>query len=197
VLLWPWQDLRFAVPLMPFLFYYLAHALTLPIMLVARLKPVDARTVAGVALIALSVPACVHTVHIAQADRAAGYHYQADKLGDWEGYSDWQDFHAAAMWLQAHAVPGATVVNRSPNIFYLWTGLASRNYPYSLSPATVMQDVSMEHNDYVVYDDFTWTYTTPLYLRPAIKLYPDRFIPVAHFHGTTVYRVVPPKAKGR
>jgi hypothetical protein len=189
VLLWPWQDLRFAVPLMPFLFYYVATALILPMRLGMPSNIAGARLAAALVLLPLTVPTGVHTLHIAQHDRSVGYHFQSDKLGEWEGYSDWRDFHAAAVWLQAHAKPGSTVINRSPNILYLWTGLASRNYPYSLDTYSVMKDVSQEKSDYLLYDNFTWTYTTALYVKPVIARFPQRFVPVARFHGTIVYEV--------
>jgi hypothetical protein len=198
VLLWPWKDLRFAVPLMPFFFYYAAWFLALPFLLVNLvLQPghrFQAQLAAACILFPLTVPGGVHTLHTAQNDRVVGYHYQADKLGDWEAYADWQDFHAAAIWLKANALPGSTVINRSPNIFYLWTGLPSRNYPYTFDSWSVMQDVSRERLDYVVADDFTWTYTTDLYMKPAIRRFGDRFAALQHFRGTTVYQVLPAAA---
>ncbi len=190
VLLWPWQDLRFAVPIMPFIFYYMAMALHAAVFFASRLRHLDPRVVAALVLIPLTIPTGAHTVHIARDDRAAGYHYQSDKLGEWVAYPDWQDFHAAAMWLKVHAIPGSTVINRSPNIFYLWTGLASRNYPYTFNEWSVMQDVSAEHVDYMLLDDFSWTYTTNVYMRPVVKRYPDRFVLLHRFRGAAVYAVV-------
>jgi hypothetical protein len=191
VLLWPWQDLRFAVPIMPFLFYYVALAICLPMTMLARLFPINARAATALVLIPLSLPTGVHTLHIAEIDRQAGYHYQLDRLGEWQAYPDWRDFHAAAMWLKSNALPGSTVINRSPNLFYLWTGLASRNYPYTFDRSAVMRDVSSEHLDYVISDDFQWTYTTGLYLRPVIRRYPKRFLPLKVFNKTVVYQVIP------
>jgi hypothetical protein len=190
VLLWPWQDLRFAVPIMPFLFYYVAMAGYAPLLAVSRIRRFNPSLLTGLAIILLTTPTGAHTFHIARDDRSAGYHYQSDKLGEWVAYADWQDFHAAAMWLKAHVAPGSTVINRSPNIFYLWTGLASRNYPYSFDTWSVMKDVSMEPVDYVLFDDFSWTYTTNLYMKPVINRFPDRFVLLHTFRGAKVYKVV-------
>ncbi len=190
VLFWPWQDLRFAVPVMPFLFYYVAMAVFAAFSGARRLRTVGPGLLTGLVLIPLTLPTGIHTVHVARDDRVSGYHYQADKLGEWIAYADWQDFHAAALWLRSHAAPGSTVINRSPNIFYLWTGLASRNYPYSYDRWSVMQDVSHEQVDYVLLDDFSWTYTTNLYMRPVIQRYPDRFVLLRRFRGAAVYEVV-------
>ncbi len=190
VLLWPWQDLRFAVPLMPFLFYYFALAIVAPMRVLANFRPINPRMAAAMVLIPLTFPTGIHTFHTAQTDREAGYHYQIDRLGEWQAYSDWRDFHAAAIWLKANALPGSTVINRSPNIFYLWTGLPSRNYPYTFDTTDVMQDVSAESVDYVLMDDFKWTFTTGLYMKPVVKRFPDRFVPLKEFNSTIIYLVI-------
>lgn len=194
VLLWPWSDLRFAVPILPFLVYYLAMALLPPMVVLARWRPIDPRVAVAMALIPLSLPTGKHTLGTAIHDRQVGYHYEVERLGEWPAYQDWREFHAAAMWLKQNAVPGATIIDRSPNIFYLWTGLKSRNYPYSFDRAYVMSDIGKEHNDYVIDDDFTaWTYTTRLYLEPVIKRYKNRFFgpfPIRQAGATKVYQVI-------
>jgi hypothetical protein len=191
VLLWPWQDLRFAVPILPFLFYYLAYAFIAPFTLLARWRPVDPRIAAALVLLPLSAPGALHTIHTAQADHAKGYHYEVERLGEWPAYPDWRDFHAAAEWLKAHAAPGSTVINRSPNLLYLWTGLWSRNYPYSFDRAYMIRDITHEGNDYIIRDRFNWTYTTGLYLDPVLRQYKQLFKQVYAKHGTIVYQYVP------
>jgi hypothetical protein len=193
VLVWPWTDLRFAVPILPFLVYYLASALLVPMVVLARWRPIDPCVAAAMALIPLCLPTGVHTLHTAIHDRQVGYHYEIERLGEWPAYADWRDFHAAAMWLEQNAVPGATIVDRSPNIFYLWTGLKSRNYPYSWDRSYVMSDLGKEHNDYVIDDDFQWTYTTGNYLEPVIRQFKSRFFgpfPIHDAHNTKVYQVI-------
>ncbi|MDB5074445.1 MAG: repeat protein [Chloroflexi bacterium] len=191
VLLWPWQDLRFAVPLMPFLFYYIALVISVPMMVLSRITPINPRVAAAMVLIPITIPTGVHTFHIAKTDREAGYHYQLDRLGEWPAYADWRDFHSAALWLKSHAQPGSTVINRSPNLFYLWTGLSSRNYSYTFDTSAVLRDMSSEHNDYVIVDDFRWTYTTDIYLKPVIRRFANRFVLLKRFHKTAIYRVAP------
>jgi hypothetical protein len=190
VLLWPWQDLRFAVPVLPFMVYYLANALILPMLLLAKVRPIDPRIAAAVVLLPLIAPTAKHTLNTALVDRKAGYHYEIERLGEWRAYPDWQDFHAAAMWLRQNAVPGSTVINRSPNLLYLWTGLSSRNYPYSHDKAYMIRDITSEHKDYLIYDDFKWTYTTGLYIRPLLLQYPDLFFPLYRIHNTVVYQLL-------
>ncbi|HWE64270.1 MAG TPA: hypothetical protein VHB98_21370, partial [Chloroflexota bacterium] len=193
VLLWPWTDLRFAVPILPFLVYYLANALLMPMVALARVRPIDPRVAAAMALLPLSAPTGVHTFHTAIHDRRVGYHYEVERLGEWPAYSDWRDFHAAALWLKQHAAPGTTIIDRSPNIFYLWTGLKSRNYPYSFNRAYVMSDIGKERKDYVVDDKFQWTYTTAIYLEPVLEQYKQRFFgpfPVPGAHSTAIYQVI-------
>ncbi len=196
VLLWPWKDLRFAVPVLPFLLYYLAQAVSLLASLPWRLRMIDPRLIAAAVLIPFLGRSGYQTLHTALADRHAGYHYEVGRLGEWRAYADWRDFHAAAIWLEHHAPSGSTVVNRSPNLLYLWTGLASRNYPYSFNVEAMLDDIQSDHRDFVIYDDFDWTYTTKQYLRPVIKRYPSHFRPVARFHGTVVYEVLKGKSHG-
>lgn len=190
VLLWPWQDLRFAVPVLPFLVYYLANALILPMLLLARFRRIDPRVAAAMVLIPLVAPTAKHTLSTALVDRKASYHYEIDRLGEWPAYTDWRDFHAAAMWLRQNAVPGSTVINRSPNLLYLWTGLLSRNYPYSHDKAYMIRDITSEHKDYLIYDDFKWTYTTGLYVKPLLVQYPNLFFPLYRIHNTVVYQLL-------
>jgi hypothetical protein len=61
----------------------------------------------------------------------------------------------------------------------------------------MMHDLGSDHRDFVIYDDFDWTYTTKQYLRPVIKRYPSHFQAVAHFHGTVVYEVLKGKSVGK
>jgi hypothetical protein len=192
VLLWPWKDMRFAVPVLPFLFYYLAQAFRFLASLPWVLRRLDPRLVAACILIPFGGRPGLQTLHTALSERHVGYHYEAGLLGEWPAYADWRDFHAAAAWLKTHAPAGSTVVNRSPNLLYLWAGLPSRNYPYSFDKNAMLKDLTAEHHDYVVYDDFNWTYTTKLYLRPVISRYPAYFRPVARFNAAVVYLVVKP-----
>ncbi len=190
VLLWPWQDLRFAVPVLPFLFYYLAQAVLLPFLVLDRLPLLNPRLLVAIVLLPFAVRSGLHTVRTALDDRQVGYHYEAGRLGEWPAYPDWVEFHKAALWLQRYALPGSTVINRSPNLLYLWTGLPSRNYPYTFNRAAVLRDISREHNDYVIYDSFDWTYTTKQYLRPVIVHYRSHFVALKQFGHTTVYQVL-------
>lgn len=184
VLLWPWHDVRFVVPILPFLIYYLATALTVPWRLFARVHPVDPRRAVALILLALSVPTGLVTLHVALADHQAGYHTR-----EWPATADWRDFHAAALWLRRCAPPGSVVINRSPNLMYLWSGRLSRVYPYSFHRVYVLRDISKDRTDYVV-DDKLWPIdTTFLYLEPVLRLYADRFQRVYAIHGTTIYRV--------
>jgi hypothetical protein len=193
VLLWPWTDLRFAVPILPFLLYYLALAFVPPMLLLARWRPINPSVAVVMVLVPLLAPTAKHTLQTAINDRRAGYHYEVELLGEWPAYADWRDFHTAAMWLKANAVPGATVVDRSPNIFYLWTGIKSRNYPYSFNRKYVLSDLGSDRTDYVLDDDFQWTYTTKIYLDPVIRAFRSAFFgpfPIRAAHGTTVYQVI-------
>ncbi len=190
VLLWPWKDVRFAVPVLPFLFYYLAQAVGMAVDLPWRSQAVGSRLLAAAIMIPLVARPSLATLHTALSDRHPGYHYEASLLGEWPAYPDWRDFHAAATWLKANAPAGSTIINRSPNLLYIWTGLASRNYPYSFDLPAMIKDLTTEQRDYVIYDDFDWTYTTKQYLRPVIRRYPSYFQRVAQFNGTIVYLVV-------
>lgn len=192
VLLWPWQDLRFAVPVLPFLVYYLAHSIMLALIPLASWRRLDVRAAAAMVLIPLALPTGIHTLHTAMRDREAGYHYEVERLGEWPAYPDWREFHTAAMWLKAHVPPSSTIIDRSPNILYLWTGLHARNYPYSYNERYVLQDIGHEGNDYVIVDSFAWTYTTQIYLVPVLHTFRDHFLgplPIPGLKHTQVYRV--------
>lgn len=203
VLLWPWRDLRFAVPLLPFLLYYLATAFMMAaamvlflggmVMALARAlrttwrapvwpRPPHACLLAACVLLPLTVPIGLATLHTALADRQRSYH-----AGEWPASADWRDFHATALWLRRCALPGSVVISRSPNLMYLWSGLPSRLYPYSRDGAYVLADVSNDRLDYVVDDTFRWTDTTALYLRPVLRHEADRFVRVYALRGTAVY----------
>ena len=177
------------MPLTPFLLYYLALACQLPFRLRPHTRP-HAPVAAALLIAAFALPMAAHTLHAAHHDRTLGYHPQDDRLGEWPAYPDWRDFHAAALWLRSHAPAGSTVVCRSPNLFYLWTGIPARNYPYTFDHAAVLRGITADARDFVLADDFTWTYTTRAYLRPTLRRYPAHFQPVYTIRRTTVYRVL-------
>ncbi len=190
VLVWPWKDVRFAVPVLPFLFYYLAQAIGFVVDVSWRSKPTASRLLAAAIMIPLVARPAVTTLHTALSDRHPGYHYETSLLGEWPAYPDWRDYHAAAQWLKENAPAGSTIINRSPNLLYIWTGLASRNYPYIFNQRAMLKDLTTEQRDYVIYDDFDWTYTTKQYLRPVIRAFPSYFRRVAQFNGTIIYQMI-------
>jgi len=162
------SDVRYLMPLVPLMLFYISDGLTLAAQKATSLKNHTAPAVAVMALIATigassqlaRAPQNIEMIRRYQAgDRLAGYH------------PNWRSFFLASDWVSANTPEDALVTVRKPRLFHLWTGRKITEYPFSTDPDSVL-DVILD-TDFVVVDQISGT--TSRYLVPAIERAPERF----------------------
>ena len=185
------SDVRYLMPLVPLMLFYISDGLTLAAEKATSLKNHAAPAVAAMAVIATigafsqleRAPQNMDMIRRYRAgDQFAGYH------------PNWRSFFVASDWVSANTPDDAVVTVRKPRLFHLWTGRKITEYPFSTDPDSVL-DVILD-TDFVVVDQISGT--TGRYLMPAIKKAPERFPTVFQSDEppTWVLQVTDPLAGG-
>ncbi|MCE5270285.1 glycosyltransferase family 39 protein [bacterium] len=171
VLVWPdaWSDVRFIMPLIPLMLFYLATAVELIVGLVRpwRKRATVAAAVALLAVAALSLSAQVVRIPFnlrmltawSSGNRYAGYP------------PNWRRFFEAADWIRDNTPATAVVSSRKPRLVYLWSNRRVVGYPFTTDTEAVMAEVTQA--DYVILDNVSGT--TDRYLIPALKKHQNQF----------------------
>jgi hypothetical protein len=124
LLAWAFPPVRFLVPILPFLVWFLFVG-------AGRLKPV-----VGVMAAVLVVTSSIATWHLAQATRARG--------GTWfdaGGVDDWSGIINLVRWVDTNAPPDAVLIATHDPTFYLFTGRTALR-PDSMDPLMSYYNVS-------------------------------------------------------
>ena len=66
-------------------------------------------------------------------------------------------------------------MGRNAAMIYFLIGRRAVEYPYVAEPAALAEAIRTHAVRYIVEDQFTWTTSTALYLRPAMDGLPDHF----------------------
>jgi hypothetical protein len=122
VALWPWQPLRFLLPLLPFLVFYLLRGVQLAIR--AAPQAVEAGRAGVQGKVLAGVAACV----IAFSVYDHGAYLTAKYSASAEGGAAWLEAHraneAAMNWMRNNLRPEAGVIaTTNPALVYLYTGI--------------------------------------------------------------------------
>lgn len=114
VFFWPWPPLRFLMPLLPFLAFYL---------LKSPLKLSSWFSLVGFGLYFCFWPFNLYyLLKTAEVNHRYGYPYiitSGEKLSDTVA---WQDFQQLFAWLQRHTSPGDILASNLDSMLYLYTG---------------------------------------------------------------------------
>ncbi len=162
------SDVRYLMPLVPLMLFYISDGLTLVAEKATSLKNHTAPAVAAMALIA-TIGAFSQLARAPQNMEMIRRYRAGDQFA---GYPpNWRSFFVASDWVSANTPEDAVVTVRKPRLFHLWTGRKITEYPFSTDPDSVL-DVILD-SDFVVVDQISGT--TGRYLMPAIKKAPERF----------------------
>jgi len=171
VLVWPdaWSDVRFIMPLIPLMLFYMAEAAALTARFASSLRKhghvVAAVVLLIVAALSLSsqftrVPSNLRMLSAwAGGDRYAGYPV------------NWRRFFEAADWVRQNTPENAVITVRKPSLGYLWAGRRVDGYPFTTDTDSVLAQIL--RTDYVIVDQISGT--TARYLVPAIQKRNERF----------------------
>ena len=171
VLLWPevWSDVRFIMPLVPLILFYLAEGVAL---IMRPLLPDMAAAGIWVASAAcLAALSGLGTQLWRAPDNLAmlGHYFHGDR---YSGYpTAWRNFFEAADWVKENTPQTCVVTVRKPGLFYLYTGRRVDGYPFTANADSVLAQITK--TDYVIIDAVSGT--TYRYLVPAIQKAPERF----------------------
>jgi hypothetical protein len=161
-LLWPeaWSDVRFMLPLLPFLLLYLAQAYGMvlggwlkeksrwPAVLLAALL-----TASSLSALWPSIRQNRETARQRGHDRLAGYD------------PAWRSFFAGAEWVKNNTPESSIVVSRKPSLFYLVSQRRSFCYPFTTDRDSLRKAV--DKADYVMVEPVSGT--GQRYLVPAVQ----------------------------
>jgi len=173
-----WFDIRYIIPITPFLLIYMADGAVAAARLskrkLAASLPLSAAAALLVAFIGLGVqlvriPANLQMIRqYLLGDRYAGY------------IASWRHFFEAADWAGENTPESSVFTVRKPSLFYLHSGRKSNLYPFNRNVDSVFAEIS--ETDYVVInllraeDQLLHIHKTiSNYLVPAMEKHPERF----------------------
>ncbi len=198
ILLWPevWSGDRFALPLLPLLFAYGAHAV---VRFSRRLGPVAPRIAGAVALLAVLLPALGGLGDAIGAARACGPMTRAQ--GAFACYGGgYADFAEAASWSGANLPEGSAVLSRKPRLFFVLSGVPSRTFPFAADAAAHTQEADAVGARYELMDQIDRL--AAAYVGGAIQDAPGSYCSVRAFGqgpgvGTHLLGVLSPDSRAR
>lgn len=177
-----WYDIRYLVPILPFVFYYMLFALDRSFQWGANRvnRPTWGNPATTVAAILLILANSAVSIASPQAQRLRAKEYSGVA----------KDIYDSAMWIQSHH-PHATIVARNPGMVWFWTKMRVLSFPWYATPEQVLLFIENNQVDFVILDADEYSGVTGKYLKPALESHPDRFEQVAAFGTTRVLRVRP------
>jgi hypothetical protein len=192
-LLWPeaWSDIRFLLPLLPFLLLYLVQAYQYLITMVFKRK---ALWPAALLLVLISAANVSEDWTRVENDLKANKYYSQDKLS---GYDPaWRSFFTAAEWIKASTPENSIVVSRKPSLFYLSAQRKTFCYPFTANRDSVLKEI--DRADYVMVEPVSGT--GQKYLIPAIQPLLDKKYKIIYAQGdppTYVLQILKEKPNAR
>lgn len=192
--MWPvvWTDLRFALPLLPLLLFYLIGGWRWLLGSSLRRAAVPASWILLAILFAANLLPALEQV--GPSLRMLSDYRRGDHLA---GYPpQWSSFFGAARWVGENTPEASIVVSRKPQLFHLASGRRSFCYPFTANADSVRSQLAKA--DYVMVEPVSGT--AQKYLIPAVQPHIDRRYRVVHAAGeppTYVLQVIKEDAHGR
>lgn len=164
-----WYDIRYVVPVMPLLFYYVGWTIK------RMTKPVVVN-----AVLALLVLASVG-VSIASppAKRLRSPEYQ--------GFA--KDFHDASIWIRNNAQKNDIVMSSAATMAWFWTRMDVKGIPLIKDPETMWQHIQANKTSMVIYYPNEFSGVDDKYLKPALVAHDAEIEKVKQFGKVIVYRL--------
>ncbi|MCG3148426.1 MAG: hypothetical protein PCFJNLEI_01869 [Verrucomicrobiae bacterium] len=180
LLLFNWYDIRYVVPVLPLLFYYLGWTVGRIFEWVSHLlhRPIwAAPATTGVLLLLILANAGISTLSKpAKRLRSPKYDGPAGEL------------HEAALWIKAND-PNAVVMCRWANMTWFWTRQEIVGVPLLANPDGMWQHMREKKVTLVIADPDEFSGVTGKFLEPALKRHADEVELAKTFGKTRVYRL--------
>jgi hypothetical protein len=194
MLLWPssWTDIRFALPVLPFLIMYLFRGYeTAAGSFFKNSRPYLTAALFVILLITSlgrSASSWSNNLEMQSAYR------KGDHLA---GYDPaWRSFFTAAEWIKASTPENSIVVSRKPSLFYLSAQRKTFCYPFTANRDSVLKEI--DRADYVMVEPVSGT--GQKYLIPAIQPLLDKKYKIIYAQGdppTYVLQILKEKPNAR
>ena len=165
---YPWAQSRLMVPVIAFSVFYFVTGVGFALQWVLRRSRGQAREYALPLVCSVLLLSMLRVdVRSVQTNLRSGLGHSLTE--HYAGDSEWSNYLRAIEWIAADSPQLAVVMCRKADLLYLLTGHQALEYPYSADGIELMHSVQDNHVAYVIEDAFTWTRTTPQYLRPALR----------------------------
>ncbi len=194
LLVWPYYQQRYVLPLLPFYAFYLFLGLDR----LYRMAVVRARRLSqvGLALFLSGILGFPAAANLSTGLYLATLRHAPDIVAYYRPQNgQWATYFAAARWLAAQPDAGShRVVARKPYLLYLFFGLPTVGLPASADPAVWQDYLTRQNAAYIIEDAFTWSDVTDRFLRPVLQSVPPSFVLVHETEppATRVWRFLGP-----
>lgn len=188
-MLWPeaWSDIRFLLPLLPFLLLYLAQAYQYVISFIFKKNALWPAVIILLIIAAANVSADWNRI---DSNLEARKYYSQDK---YSGYDPaWRSFFTAAEWVKNNTPENIIVVSRKPTLFYLKAERKTFCYPFTTNQDSLLR--AIERADLVMVEPVSGT--GQRYLIPAVQPLLDKKYKIIYANGnppTYVLQVIKEK----
>lgn len=175
-MLWPetWSDIRFLLPILPFLLLYLVQAYGFIFDRIFNKRFLWPAAAAIVVLVAANFTASWNTI---SSNLETNRYYSYDK---YSGYDPaWQSFFAAAEWVKSNTPDNSIVVSRKPTLFFLGSQRRSFCYPFTANQDSLLR--SLDKADYVMVEPVSGT--GQRFLIPAVQPFLDKNYKIIYANG--------------
>ena len=175
-LLWPeaWSDVRFLLPLLPFLLFYMVQAYHYLLAGVFNKQVLGPAVILTLLVVSANVSSGWEKI---SGSLAANKYYRQDK---YSGYDPaWRSFFTAAEWIKASTPENSIVVSRKPSLFYLSAKRKTFCYPFTTNRDSVLKEI--DRADYVMVEPVSGT--GQKYLIPAIQPLLDKKYKIIYAQG--------------
>ncbi len=103
-----------------------------------------------------------------------------------EFHPAYKNYFSIAQSVKINLPPKTKVICRKPSLFHFYSECQVSRYKYSLETKEVIEDLVNKNADYVVLEQLGYS-STPRYLYPVIKEYPQLFRTIIHLKNPDTY----------
>ena len=175
-MVWPEvsSDIRFMLPLLPFLLLYMVQAYQYLFSIIFKKNGLWLAVAVLIVLAAANVSADWNKI---DDNLSVLKNYSQDK---YSGYDPaWRSFFTAAEWIKTSTPENSIVVSRKPSLFYLSAQRKAFCYPFTSKQDSLLK--AIEHADYVMVEPVSGT--GQKYLIPAIQPLLDKKYKIIYAQG--------------
>lgn len=166
VMLWPWQDSRFFLPLVPILYLLFVCVVAAALNFLGQRGASWSLPWARVVAVVLVV-----LVNLATVQRLAA-------ASDNDYWPEWQRYYEAGVWLRANSDQDAIIGCRKAFWMHVVSGRRTMTFAFD-DPEPLLADLEAQGVDYVIIEQLGFHHTG-LHLVPAIEFARERFRIVWH-----------------